>query len=39
MKKTQYKVMFRFIFKKMFIGLLSICTVVSFSGSIESNYK
>ena len=32
------KTMFGFI-KKTFIGLLSVCTVVHFSGSLQSNYK
>ena len=27
------------MFKKMFVGLLGVCTIKSFSGSLPSNYK
>ena len=38
LKKTQYKIMFKFI-KKMYIGLLSSCTTVSFGKSLSSNFE
>ena len=31
-------IIFEFI-REFFIGLLSVCTVVSFSGSLQSNYN
>ena len=37
MKKTQYKIMFRFI-KNIFIGLLGACTKVSFREPLTSNF-
>ena len=38
MKKTQYKIMFRFI-KNIFIGLLGACTKESFREPLTSNFK